>query len=359
MGIRTHIWLVVVMIGGILAACAPGQQPTADDIVARLEEAEAQIRDYHGIVETTLTEPGSGPTTYRQEVWTRGPDLLRVEIQEGPAEMVGQVIVYNAERVWFYDPHLNQVQILPVQAPFRLPLREMEPAMWATAKEMLGDSTAKYLAAETVTGRRAHKVQLVPRSGTDLFAALGGEPMTVWVDQEHARRLRMELPLADGRHYTMVYRLLEVNAGVPDSLFAFTSPPGAVSITKEVAVTAPAVNEMGLAEARGSAAFPLLLPSHLPAAMEFSQARVVTGGGSVSLIYRGDDGNLTITEGLATPDVSLPDLGEQISLRGTTARLQRQGERSISLSWQEAGLVIFLSGAVSEDEALEIARSME
>jgi len=347
------------MIGATLMACVPGRQPTADEIVGRMEQAEAQVRDYHGIVETALAEPGSGDRVFVQEIWRRGSDLVRVEIREGPAQMVGRVTVFNGERVWSYDPQLNQVRILPVLAPFQLPQWEMEAAVWATAKELLRESTANYLAEDRVAGRRAHKVQLVPRSGTDLFGAVQGGPITVWIDEEHARRLKMEVPLPAGRRYTMEYQLLEVNVGLPDSLFEFTSPPGAEVVTQGVVVTAPTVREMELIEAQREARFPLLLPAHLPLGMSFSQARVMEGGESVTLIYAGDKRNLTVTEAVANPGVRLPDIGQEISLRGTTARLQLQGDRLLSLRWQEEGVVIFVSGTVSEEEALEVARSMK
>ena len=360
---RVWLWLGLVMIGGTLVACVPARQPTAGEIVAQMLQAEAQVKDYHAVVETVLAGPDSGERIFVQEIWRKDPDLLRTEVREGPAEMVGQVTVFNGERVWFYDPHLNRVQILPVETPFQLPERDMAAAMWATAEELLRESTANYLAEEVAAGRKAHKVQLIPQPGTDLFAALGGKPITVWIDQEHARRLKMDVSLLVGGHYTMQYRAIEYNVGLPDSLFQFTPPPGAKVVTEEGMPPwpdrqPPAVEEMGLAEAQGAAGFPLLLPTYLPAGMSFAQARVVEGGSSVTLIYAGGQGSLTITEGQAR-DVELPDIGQEMSLRGTMARLQQQGDRSLSLRWQEDGLVIFITGAISQEEALEIARSMK
>ncbi len=355
---RAWLWLGLMVIGGTLAACVPARQPTADEIVAQMQQAEAQVKDYHAVVETVLTTPDGGERAFVQEIWRKAPDLLRAELKEGPAGMVGQVTVFDGERVWFYDPHFNRVQILPVEAPFQLPQREMEAAMWATVEELLREGTANYLAEEAVAGRKAHKVQLIPRPGTDLFTALGGEPMTVWIDQEHARRLRMDIPLAGGGHYTLQYRAIEYNIGLPDSLFQFTPLLGAEAVPEEARVKVPVVKRTDLAEAQRAIGFPLLLPAYLPTGMSFVEARVVEGGGSVTLIYAGDEGSLTITEARAM-GVGLPDIGQEISLRGTTARLQRQGDRFLSLRWQEGGLVIFVSGTIPEEEALEIARSMK
>lgn len=354
---QAWLWLGWIIIGGTLVACVPARQPTADEIVAQMQQAEAQVRDYHALVETVLTLPDGGERTFVQEIWRKDPDLLHAELKEGPAGMVGQVTVFDGERVWFYDPYLNRVQILPVEAPFQLSEREMEVTMWATAEELLREGTVNYLTEEMVAGRKAHKVQLIPRPDTDLFAALGGKPMTVWIDQEHARRLRMDIPLAGGGHYTMQYRTIEYNVGLPESLFQFTPPPGAEVVAEEARVSAPAVKRMNLAEARQAAAFPLLLPAYLPTGMSFAEARVVEEGESITLIYASDKGSLTITEAQAT-GVELPDMGQPISLRGTMARLQRQGDRFLSLRWQEGELVIFLTGTISQEEALEIARSM-
>lgn len=355
---RAWLWLIWMVMGGILAACVPSRQSTADEIVAQMQKAEAQVRDYHAVVETILAGPDEKETVFVQELWRKDPNLLRAELKEGPAGMVGQVTVFNGEQVWFYDPHLNQVQIFPVEAPFQPPEREMAVAMWTTTKELLRASTVNYVAEVVVTGRKAYEVQLVPRPGTDLFTALGGEPITVWIDQEHARRLRMEVPLPAGRSYTMHYRTIEYNVGLPDSLFQCTPPLGAEVIVEAAIAHAAAVEEMGLAEAQQAAGFPLLLPTYLPAGTSFAQARVVGGGGSVTLIYTGSEASLTITEAQTT-HVKLPDIGQEVSLRGTKARLRRQGDRFLSLRWQERGLIIFITGTIPEEEAMEVARSMK
>ena len=333
-------------------------RPTAGEIVAQMQEAEAQVKDYHAVVETLLAGPGERETLLVQEIWRKDPDLIRAQIKEGPAEMVGQVTVFNGEQVWFYDPHLNRVQILPMLAPFQLPQPDISAAMWLSAEELLNATTASSLGEEMVAGRKANKVQLIPQADTDLYAAVGGEPITVWVDQEHSRRLRMEVPLPAGGHYTMHYRTIEYNVGLPDSLFQFTPPSGAKTIREGAMAEAPAVQGMGLVQAQEAVGFPLLLPVYLPAGMSCVEARVVEGGDSVTLVYASDKGALSITEAQAT-DVELPDIGEETNLRETSARLRCQGDRFLSLHWQEGGLVILLTGTISEEEALDVARSMK
>ena len=350
--------LGLAMIVGMLTACVPARQPTAGELVAQMQRAEMQTKDYHAVVETVLAKPDGGEMALVQEIWRKGPDLLRAEVREGPPEMVGQVTVFNGKQVWFYDPHLNRVQIFPVEIPFQLPEQEMTAAMWATAEKLLSESTAKYLAEEVVAGQKTYKVQLVPRKDTDLFAALGGKPITVWIDQKHARRLKMEVPLPTGGRYIMQYRSIEYNVGLPDSLFQFTPPAGVETIVKEMGAQVPTMEEMGLAEAQKTAKFPLLLPTYLPTGMSFAQAQVMGGGSSVTLIYTGSEGSFTITEARYT-GVELPDIGQEISLRGIKARLQRRGDRFLSLRWRERGLVIFITGTISTEEALEVARSLK
>jgi outer membrane lipoprotein-sorting protein len=346
-------------IVGTLTACVPAEHLSAGEIVARMEKAEAQVEDYHALVESTLVDPGSGARTFVQEVWRKDPNLLRVETREGPPGMVGRVTVYNGEQVWFYDPRAHVVRILELEAPLELPDREMEAAMRATAKALVGEGTARYLGEETVAGRSAHKVQFVPRSGSDLSTAVGGGSITVWIDQEHAQRLRMVVPLPDGGRYTMQYRLLEHNIGLSDDLFQIAHPAGAKAVAQPAWVTPPVVRPMELLEAQKAAGFSLLLPAYLPPGMAVLQARVVGDGESVTLAYGDGKRSLILSQALTTPELGLPDIGERIALRGTTVRLQRQGERFLSLRWQEGGLLIFLSGTVSEEEALMIAESMQ
>lgn len=350
--------LGLAMILGMLTACVPARQPTAHEIVARMQQVEKQTKDYHAVVETVLAGPDGGEMVLMQEIWRKGSDLLRVEVREGPPEMVGQVTVFNGKQVWFYNPHLNQAQIFPVEVPLQLPAQEMTAAMQVTAKKLLSESTVKYLAEEMVGGQKTYKVQLVPRKDTDLFAASGGKPITVWIDQEHARRLKMEVPLPTGGRYTMQYRSIEYNVGLSDSLFQFTPPPGVEVVAREMGAQVPAVEEMGLAEAQRAARFPLLLPTYLPTEMGFVRARVVGGGSSVTLIYTGGEKSFTITEAQDT-GAELPDIGQEIGLRGTKARLQQQGDRFLSLRWREKGLVIFVTGTISAEEALEVARSLK
>jgi len=345
-------------IVGTLAACVPAEQLSAGEIVARMEKAEAQVEDYHALVETSLVDPDSGIRTFVQEVWRKDPDLLRVETREGPSEMVGRVTVYNGEQVWFYDPQANVVQMLELVAPLELADAKMEAAMLATAKQLVAEGSAEYLGEEIVADRKAHKVQFVPRPGSDLSAAVGGEPITLWIDREHSRRLRMEIPLPDGGRYSMQYRLLEHNVGLPDRLFQLTHPAGAKAVAQPALVTPPDSRPMDLQEAQEAAKFSLLLPTYLPQGMALSQARMVGEGESVTLAYGDSKRTLTLSQALTAPKVRLSDLGEGIALRGTTALLQRQGERSLSLRWQENGLLIFLSGTLSEEEALKIAESM-
>jgi outer membrane lipoprotein-sorting protein len=352
------ITAAIMTVGG-LTACIPTEQLSAGEIVARMEKAEAQVEDYHALLETALIDPGSGVRTLVQEVWSKDPNLLRVETREGPSEMVDRVTVYNGEQVWFYDPKANVVQMFELSAPLELADREMEAAMLATAKELVGEGSAEYLGEETVAGRRAHKVQFMPRSGSDLSAAVGGEAITVWIDREHGRRLRMEVPLPDGGHYSMEYRLLEHNVGLPDRLFQLSHPAGTKAVAQPPPATLPDSKPMELREAQQAAKFPLLLPAYLPRGMVLSQVRVVGEGESVTLAYGDGERTLTLSQALTVPEVRLSDLGEGIALRGTTALLQRQGERSLSLRWQESGLLVFLSGTLSEKEALKIAESMQ
>jgi outer membrane lipoprotein-sorting protein len=352
------LWPVLAIIGVILLACAPGQELTADHIAAQVQQAEAQIEDYHAVVKTVLIEPGSGDGALTQEIWRKGPNLLRTEVREGPAEMIGQVAVSDGEQVWLYDPLLKQAQVLPLEGFLHLPRAQLGAMVSAIAEQLLEQSTVDYIGEEIVAGRRAYRIELTPWSGTGLFAALGEGPVAVWIDQQHARRLKIEIPLPGDAHYTMEYRTIEYNTGLADSLFQFTPPPGTSMSVGETADRPPSVQQMELDAAQDAAGFPLLLPAHAPTGMSFAQARVVEGGGSVTLIYAGHGGSLSITEALQT-EAQRPSTGEEVDVQGTRAYLRRQGDCFLSLSWETRELTIFVTGTVSPEEALRVARSME
>jgi outer membrane lipoprotein-sorting protein len=349
--------LVSIVIGGAVLGCVDAGQLPVSEIVARMEDAEAQVEDFHGLVESTLIPSDSGVTTLVQEIWRKDPDLLRIEVREGPAEMVGRITVYNGSHVWSYDPHMKSIQEFELEAPLELAPQELDAAMHATAEQLVQEGTAKHLGEETVAGRTTYRIQFVPRSGTDLDAAAGGRPIEVWLDKEHSRRVRMEIPLATGERYVMQYRTMEYNLDLPDGLFELTHP-GAKAAGRGALATPPAIRQVHLADAQEAARFPLLLPAYLPPGMILVGVAMFGGGDSFTLSYRGHEEVLTISEAVASRGVEFPRFGDQIHLRGTTGRLQQQNERGVSLRWQEGDLVIFISGTTSVEEALKIAQSM-
>jgi hypothetical protein len=67
---------------------------------------------------------------------------------------------------------------------------------------------------------------------------------------------------------------------------------------------------------------------------------------------------LTVSESASSEGIEFADLGDPISLRGTTGHLRQHNERGLSLRWQEDGLVIFISATTPVAEALKVAQSL-
>jgi len=209
---------LVVGAGPVSAQGAPAAGGSGK-AYALLDQAASKYQDVHSMrAEFTqeLDNPLLGTQTKsRGMLFQREPDGFLMRFRE-PA---GDVIVSDGEYFWLYYPSVDRKQVIrsPVNAAAR-------PGVDLQA-QFIGDPeqrfNAKYDGTDTVDGRKADVLTLLPRTDA------GYRSMKVWIDaQDHLVR-RFIITDTQGLVRHIELHDIVVNLTLPDSLFRFTPPPGA------------------------------------------------------------------------------------------------------------------------------------
>ena len=93
---------VLVVISLLLGGCR--EQPTVEEIVAKMKEVEASIEDAHVVLEVSF----KGQEMDKElvvEVWEKKPNKFRAEVLEASdSELVGAISVTDGYQTWMYHP---------------------------------------------------------------------------------------------------------------------------------------------------------------------------------------------------------------------------------------------------------------
>lgn len=342
---------VLVAVSLLLAGCQ--NQPTAEEIVARLREVEADTQDVHAVLEVSVDAQGQTEELVI-EAWEKKPDKVRAEVLEAsdPAYL-GAVTVTDGRQVWMYQPDKNEVLVGEVGQDEPSGPRDLLRFVDEIIQRALDTSDIKLAGEEEVAGVPTYKLELV--STQDEGALLpAGSKATLWVDQERWVVLQAHVigDLVGEGH--MSVRSFELNTGLGDDLFQFEIPDGAqVSDLEDKRPTS-----VTLDEARAQADFPLLLPGYLPEGVTLID--VLTMEGAVILYYDHSDTSFTIIQGWPHGERDVP-IGQrsELSLRGQTADLISDDLGNNFLSWTENDVTIVIAGHISQDEVVQVAESLQ
>lgn len=345
--------LAVLALAGLLST-ACGQQITADDIVAKMKEVEATTTDAHAVLELYLNAQG----TEQQQViefWEKKPAKFRAEVRESSeAELVGAVMVADGRQLWAYSPAENEVMVGQADE-MKLPgPQEMIQEASNLIQQVMDASDATLLGEEEVAGHDTYKLELKAREGIEEPIFPGGGVATAWVDKERWIVLKATYTANGFGSGSLEVRQVEFNTGLDDSLFTFTPPPGA----KVTDIQAQQPVHMTLAEAQAQADFTLLVPAYVPGGATLIDVFAVEG--TFVLRYNHTDTSFTIVQGEE-------EVGEQPLGNATTVTVRDQAASLVTdetmgntfLSWTENGVHISIAGHISQDEALEVAESLQ
>ncbi len=197
------------------AGDAPAQGPQAPstaELLRATSRAYEGLRSFRAGFEQTLHNTLLGRTTRSEgTLYQRQPDRFLMAF----AEPSDDVIVSDGEFFWMYFPSVDRKQVI------RTPRGSQGLDLHA---QFIGDPVrrfeATYHGTEAVRGRAAHVVTLVPRE------RMGYSRLKVWIDDADHLVRRFELTEGNENVREFVLRDMVKNPTLPDSLFAFTPPPG-------------------------------------------------------------------------------------------------------------------------------------
>lgn len=188
------------------------QQASPSDILRATARAYNGLRSFRAGFEQTLHNTLLGRTTRSQgTLYQRQPDRFLMAFSQ-PSD---DVIVSDGEYFWMYFPSVDRKQVL------RTPRGSQGLDLHA---QFIGDPVQRfettYHGREAVGGRMAHVMTLIPRE------RMGYSRLKVWIDEADHLVRRFELTEANENVRHFILSDMVKNPSLPDSLFAFTPPPG-------------------------------------------------------------------------------------------------------------------------------------
>lgn len=341
----------LVVISLLLAGCQ--NQPTVEEIVAKMREVEASADDAHGIVEARINASGEKEDSV-VEIWEKRPNKTRVEVLESSdPEFAGAIIVADGHQVSMYFPAENRVVTGEVASDEPAGPREMIQFMEEIIQKMLDTSEIKLMGEEDVSGTATYKLELTPKEGEESILP-AASTATVWVDQERWVVLQAHFISDVVGEAWMSVRSFELNTGLADDLFEFEVPEGAEVVSVESREPVP----LTLDEAKARADF-LLLPTYVPEGVTL--INVFSVDGAIVLHYDHSTTSFTIMQGSAPTAEQIP-IGEttEVTVRGQAATLITEEVLGTSfLTWEENGVTITIAGRISQEEILQVAESLQ
>jgi outer membrane lipoprotein-sorting protein len=353
---RTWTLAMLVVFALLVAGCQ--QRPTADEIVARVREVEANTVDAHAILEIQLEDPNQ-KIEMTVEVW-ESSNRFRAELLETSSDEAspGSLIVNDGQQVWIYDPGRQEAWVGPAGAdqpasPLNNP-REMVQYVDEAIQWVLARSEVTLAGQESIAGVPTWKLDFQlkddPELGLPFAAASQG---TLWVDQERWIVLQARLVVEGVAESAMRVRSFELNPGLSDALFTFEAPPG--TTVQEIESKQP--QYMTLQEAQRENPR-LLVPGDVPGGATLIDVFKVQG--AFVLHYDHSDTTFTVVQG-PTRAGQQPD-GErsEVTVRGQPATLVADSERGTRfLTWTEDGVTYIIAGYIGQEEILRTAESLQ
>ncbi len=365
-------FVMLMLVGWLLAACGPLGQPNAAEIVRRAEAAMRAVEQAHAVVEVEATVDGQ---TLRavSEGWVAGEQARVVVLESSETAAVGTLAVSDGESGWLYHPDSNTVLTGSRDELKAYKEAQMESAplaagmdlsgLTASVDELLRITDQKLLGSEPIAGIDAWHLSLTPNADAPPALAAVGGTVELWISKAHDLPLQVIYrggTMGEGR---VTVRQYDPTFQADPTLFTF-SPPADAEVV-DVASRLP--EQLTLAEARAAAPFALL---STPAdRAEATLVEVYRLGDSYVQGFDGTLGEWTLTQSESLPEHALmPDArpadgkaeARFVKVRGAEGRMMQDAERGRTmLVWQENGSYVALAGRLSAEAALKLAESLK
>ncbi|MBN1976107.1 MAG: DUF4367 domain-containing protein [Anaerolineae bacterium] len=354
---------LLVTLSLLLSGCQPG--PTAEEIVAKMQEVEASTEDAHAVVEFDVQFEDQDLAVV-VELWEKRPAKLRAEVIEaGEAEVdgidiAGVVSVTDGEQAWLYHPGENVVVTgalgdlesdeIPVDPQQVIQFME-EGIQWA-----MDNFDVKLAGEEELNGVATYKLEFTPKEDGGYSLPIPADAKaTLWVEKDRWIALQAHVDGSSFGEGWVRVRSFEFNTGLDDALFQFEIPEGAEVIDISDMEPVP----LTLDEAEAQAEFDLLVPTYEPDGATLIE--VFRVGDAFILRYDHATTSFTIVQGDLPQPMQQSPGGEaaEVAVRGQTAALFADDAGNSFLTWTEDGVSIAIAGHISADEIVRVAESLQ
>jgi outer membrane lipoprotein-sorting protein len=357
-------WLIVLSVLATLALLLSGCQtgPTAEEIVAKMQEVEASTEDARAVVEFSVqAEDMDMDMDVVVELWEKRPSKFRAEVLEaGEAEFGGVISVTDGEQAWLYHPGENVVVTgalgdlesdeIPVDPQQVIRFME-EGIQWA-----MDNFEVELAGEEELNGVTTYKLEFTPKEGEDSSLPMPADAKaTLWVEKDRWIALQAHFDGGSFGQGWVRVRSFEFNIGLDDALFQFEIPDGAKVI--DVADMEPI--PLTLDEAEDAAEFDLLVPAYEPDGTTLIEVFQV--GGAFVLRYDHSTTSFTIVQGNLPQPMQQSPSGDatEVAVRGQAAALVTDDAGNSFLSWTEGGVTITVAGHIGAGEIVKVAESLQ
>jgi outer membrane lipoprotein carrier protein len=211
--------LVLLLALPACATAAVSTAPTLDEAVQRLETTYQGLRDLKADFRQTAVNRTMNQTTEAKgTLYLKKPGKLRWEF----VTPTPQEIVSDGQKLWVYTPALKQVNVTAAPQALAGPAGSFLQGLGQLREQF----EVRFLnPAQPADAEGLVVLNLTPKTPQPLLArlVLSVDPRS-WLVRKAV--LYDEL----GNEVRLAFLDVAVNAGLPDRLFVFTPPPGAVVV---------------------------------------------------------------------------------------------------------------------------------
>lgn len=335
----------------------PGQ---GKQLLTEMARSLSSAKTLHGVFDLTITGQAlNGHAT--TEVWNMAPNKNRTIVLQSTVSQIekGAITVTDGKQLWQYDPLNNVVYNGPVSTTNGTAAGGSQSQFVLNLVQNIfthSDGTVK--SSTTVDNHAVYDVHIVPQQ--DNASGIGNISLNyageVYIDKNTQLPVRLDLDIVSFGKVRLDLPTFEVDQTLANSLFTFTPPPGAKVLPLRQATPTDTTGALTLVQAQQQAGYHLLsIPGdQADYVLQSVSALGAPGNQIYTLNYM--KGNLAFTISEGKPLANLPNLsGQQVNLRNTIGTISSANDTA-TLAWTENGVGIHVSGKLSNDQLVSIAR---
>lgn len=227
--------------------------PPGPEVAAKFIETYDSLQDFSATV-TTVSERG----IFREEVWFKEPDRFRVNYLEHPGSVeglppkTGDLVVFDGETQWHHANATGNVLYVSARARNYTFSEEYTTGaldVLGLVRNLLAGYECSLSGVQTEDGKTIYTLEIVNLTRITDTPGLWRYPIYAvhaGIEEESWTLRRAEFFNASGgKVLTVEYRNVTRNIGVPDSMFQYSPPEGAiVEPMRTLAITPPYIGDV-------------------------------------------------------------------------------------------------------------------